>query len=71
MFKKLTNIFTKNKTQIPLFYVSFDYQYFQEHGKINSCKLVAHPLLRNDTHIKESLNGIIDYIRDEYNVEEL
>ena len=65
----LTNLLTKNKTQIPLLYVTFDYKKFQESGKVGSCMANVHPLIKNDDNIKLKLNELIDYIRDNYDMD--
>jgi len=64
----LTNLLTKNKTEIPLIYVNFDYKKFKELGKYGSCVSKMHPLIQNDEHIKCELNKLIDYIRDRYDM---
>jgi hypothetical protein len=62
---------TNNQTEIALLYINFDYKYYQEHGKVGSCHLVAHPLLRDDQYIKDQMNEIVDYIREKYNMKEM
>jgi len=64
----LTNLLTKNKTEIPLFIVTFDYKKFKEIGKYGSCMCNTHPLIQNDEHVKRELNKLIDYIRDRYDM---
>ena len=65
----ITNLLTKNKTQIPLLYVTFDYKKFKESGKVESCMANVHPLIRNDDNIKLKLNELVDYIRDNYDMD--
>ena len=67
----ITNLLTKNKTQIPLLYVTFDYKKFTESGKVDSCMANVHPLIRNDDNIKLKLNELVDYIRDNYNMNQI
>lgn len=69
--KFLTNLLTKNRTQIPLLYVTFDYKKFKEFGKVGSCKCYPHPIVANDDNIKFKVNELIDYIRDNYDMEEI
>ena len=64
----ITNLLTKNKTQIPLLLVTFNYKKFKESGKVESCMANVHPLIRNDDNIKLKINELIDYIRDNYNM---
>ena len=68
LFQRLT---TKNLKEIPLLWITFNYQKFKENGKKNSCLLNIHPLLKDDDYIKETLNKLIDYIRDKYNMDEM
>ena len=67
----ITNLLTKNKTQIPLLYVTFDYKKFKESGKVGSCMANVHPVIAKDEHIKQSINDLIDYIRDNYDMEDM
>lgn len=64
----ITNLLTKNRTEIPLLYVTFNYNKFLEEGKVGSCTLNVHPLIKNDEHIKHDLNDLVDYIRDRYDM---
>ena len=67
----LTKLLTKNKTEIPLLWVDFNYQKYKENGAKGSCTARIHPLLKNDSYIKDKMNEIIDYIRDNYNMDEI
>jgi len=67
----LTRLLTKNKTQIPLLYVTFDYKKFKDIGKVGSCMSNVHPVIANDEHIKLKVNELIDYIRDNYDMEDM
>lgn len=67
----LTKLMTKNRTQIPLIYVMFDYNKFKENGKVGSCTSNVHPVIANDNYIKLKVNELIDYIRDNYDMEEM
>jgi len=75
MFKLLenffTNLFTKNRTRIPLFTTYFNYKKYKESGKENSCLSMIHPILANDEYVKHYLKVISDYVRETYNLEEL
>ncbi len=70
IFNKLTNILTKNKTEIPLFYVNFDYIKYKD-NKIGSCMYNVHPIFKEDKYVKEKLNDLIDYIRNKYDMENI
>lgn len=67
IFKKLT----KNYHEVPLFYVEFSLKKFLKSGSKGSCTLVVHPTLKGDKYIVENLNSVVDYIRDNYDMEEL
>ena len=32
---------------------------------------VIHPVLKDDTHIIETMNGLCDYIRENYNMKDI
>lgn len=67
----ILNLLTKNKTRIPLFYVTFDHKKFTESGKINSCMANVHPVIKNDENIKLKINELINYIRDNYDMNQM
>jgi len=71
MFKYLYNKLTNNYNKVPLFFVNFNLNHYQQKGVKNSCIVKIHPELKNDKYIVESLNNLIDYIRDNYNMEKL
>lgn len=60
---------TKNLTRIPLFIMTFNYRKFKESGKSGSCIFYAHPKIKNDEYVKEELQKVVDYIRDNYDLE--
>lgn len=69
--KLLTGLLTKNLQEIPLLRVDFNMKKFRELGANNSCKLAIHPILRNDAHVITTMNKLCDYIRDNYDMEDL
>lgn len=71
MFNWLRNLFTKNATEILLFYVNFNEKHYKQYGKENSCTAYIHPILKNDKLVQDCLNNLIDYIRDNYNMENM
>ena len=60
---------TKNLTRIPLFTMVFDYRKYQRDGKPGSCTLFAHPDIAQDEFVKEKLCEVVDYIRDNYDLD--
>jgi len=71
MFKWISKKLTKNYNNIPLFYINFNLNKYQQNGAKNSCIVKIHPELKDDKYIIESLNNLIDYIRDNYDMEKL
>jgi len=71
MFKWIQGKFTNNLTEIPLFYVNFNFKYYEEYGKRKSCVAHIHPILKDDEIIINKLNELIDYIRDNYDMNEI
>lgn len=60
---------TKNFTRIPLFTMVFNYRQYKEHGKAGSCMFYTHPDFAKDEYIKEELGKVVDYIRDNYDLD--
>jgi len=69
MFEKLVNKVTKNKTEIPLVFISLDLHKHRE-NKRRSCDIKVHPIVADET-VKQKVNELIDYIRDNFDMEEL
>ena len=62
---------TKNFTLIPLFTVTFDYQKFRLSGKEGSCAFYSiHPDIHKDEFLHEKLRECVDYIRNNYDMEQ-
>ena len=71
MFKWLFNKLTNNYNKVPLFFVNFNLSKYQRNGAKNSCIVKIHPELKDDKHVIESLNNLIDYIRDNYDMDKI
>lgn len=69
--KLLQRLLTKNLNEIPLLWVDFNYNKYKSNGKKGSCNAQIHPNLANDKRIHDTLNDLIDYIRDTYNLDDL
>lgn len=73
MIKKIVNCWirykTKNLTRIPLFTMVFDYRKYKADGKKDSCMFYAHPNIANDEFVRGKLQEVVDYIRDNYNLD--
>ncbi|MED3562361.1 hypothetical protein [Bacillus xiapuensis] len=70
MFKQLTSKLTNNYNDVPLFYVTFNLNKYKENGVKGSCDLRIHPELK-DEYIKNQLNNLVVYIRENYDMEKL
>lgn len=71
MINWLMRKLTKNYESIPLFWEDFNLQKYQKDGAKNSCTLHIHPELKNDEHIIGTLSNLVDYIRENYDMEKL
>lgn len=69
--KLFERLFTKNSTRIPLLWVDFDYKKYKSDGAKGSCIAKVHPNIANDEYIKQTLDELIDYIRDNYDMDEI
>ena len=73
MIKKIINCWirykTKNLTRIPFFTMTFDYRKYKSQGKKDSCVLYAHPNIAQDEFVKSKLQEVVDYIRDNYDLD--
>lgn len=69
MFNKLISKLTNNYNEIPLFWVDFNLNHYYQYGKKKSCMVKIHPVLKDDEYIHETLNNLVDYIRDNYDME--
>ena len=67
----LSKLFTKNLTRVPLLWIELNYEKYKKEGKENSCIAKIHPILRDDLYIENTLRGLVDYIRDSYDMEDL
>lgn len=69
--KILTRLFTKNLTKIPLLWITFNWKLFKENEAKGSCMYNIHPCLKDDEHIKTTMQGLCDYIRENYDMEDI
>lgn len=60
---------TKNLTRIPLFTMLFNYRKYKKQGKKDSCTFYGHPDIANDEFVKSKLQEVVDYIRDNYDLD--
>ena len=67
----LTRLLTKNIQRVPLLRIDFNMKKFKENGAKGSCMCVIHPVLKDDTHIIGTIYELCDYIRENYNMEDV
>jgi hypothetical protein len=61
---------TRNGTRIPLLTLFFNYQLYKQ-GEEKNCLVEYHPSFRNDERLKQMSFEMIDYIRENYDMEEI
>ena len=66
MFKWISKKLTKNYTEIPLFWVDYNRQTTDK----KNCKAYIHPLLIRDRQVQLRIEHLIDYIRENYDLDE-
>ena len=69
--KLITRLLTKNLQRVPLLRIDFNMNKFRENGAKGSCMCVIHPVLKDDKHIIGTMNGLCDYIREKYDMEDV
>lgn len=69
--KWITRLLTKNLQRVPLLRIDFNMKKFKESGVKGSCMCVIHPVLKDDMHIIETMYELYDYIRENYNMEDI
>jgi len=64
MFKWIKSKLTNNLTEIPLLWVNYNSKTMDK----KNCMAHIHPELTDDKIVIESINKLIDYIRDNYDM---
>ena len=67
----ITRLLTKNLQRVPLLRIDFNMKKYRENGAKGSCMCGIHPMLKDDDHIIEIMNGLCDYIRKKYDMEKV
>jgi hypothetical protein len=49
--------------------MTFNYRKYKAQGKKDSCMLYSHPDIANDEFVKGKLQEVVDYIRDNYDLD--
>lgn len=68
---KIVDLFTGDKEKVPLLYVHFNYRKYQKNGSKGSCIASVHPELVGDMELKKKIEELIDYIRDNNDMEKI
>lgn len=68
--KLLKRLLTKNKKAIPLMWIDFNHNKYKINPK-GSCDLRVHPNLSGDKYIRNELNKIVEYVKANYDMEEI
>lgn len=71
IMRLITRLLTKNLQRVPLLRIDFNMKKYRENGAKGSCMCVIHPVLKDDDHIIEIMNGLCDYIRKKYDMEKV
>lgn len=53
------------------FLYDIDYRKYKKHGKENSCTFHCLPEIANDEFVKNRLSDVVDYVRDNYDLDEM
>lgn len=69
--KLLERLLTKNLNEIPLLLVDLNYNKYKSDGAEGSCNAQIHPNLANDKYIHDTLNELITYIRNNYDMSKM
>ena len=67
----ITKMMTKHYHEVPLLWINFDLEKYDKDGAAVSCMSHIHPVLAGDETITKSVNTLIDYIRNNYDMEKL
>lgn len=68
---KIVDLLTKGKRCVPLIYINFNYQKYMHEGTSGSCICNVHPDLAHDEKLITMMNEMVDYIRDNYDMNKL
>ena len=68
---KIVDLLTNGKRSVPLIYINFNYQKYKQDGANGSCVCSVHPDLAHDERLISMINEVVDYIRDNYDMNKL
>ncbi len=68
---KIVDLLTKGKCCVPLIYINFNYQKYVQEGASGSCICNVHPDLAHDEKLITMMNEMVDYVRDNYDMNKL
>ena len=67
IIKCLRDVFTI----VPLLSISINLKFFKKYGSKYSCTCRVNKLFKNDWYIKRTMEDLCEYIRKNYNMEDL
>ena len=70
IYKILAKLVTKKLKSVPLFIVSLNYNGYKK-GINKNCVVEHHPMFENDESLNKKFKEIIDYIRENYDMEDI
>ena len=68
---KIVDLLTKGKRCVPLIYINFNYQKYMQEGASGSCICNVHPDLAHDEKLITMMNEMVDYVRDNNDMNKL
>lgn len=75
MIKKILNRWlgkkTRNYTDVPIFYVTFNLQKYRKNGAKGSCIINCLPEIKQDEEAVRRIESAVDYIRENFDMEKL
>lgn len=75
MIKRILNRWlgkkTREFTDVPIFYVTFNLQHYKKNGVKDSCTINCLPEIAHDKEAVRRINDTVDYIRENFDMEKL
>lgn len=75
MIKRILNRWlgkkTRNYTDVPIFWVTFNLQHYKKNGAKGSCIINCLPEIGQDEEAVRRIESTVDYIRENFDMEKL
>lgn len=62
---------TREFTDVPIFYVTFNLQHYKKNGAKGSCTINCLPEIKQDEEAVRRIESTVDYIRENFDMEKL